>query len=423
MFDARQAKALPPGAHITVSGAPGLRLVATATTRRWVYRFKSPLDGRMRQTKLGEWPAMGLPAALAAWERVRRERAAGADPVVQRKADRALAARASLRAGYSVRVLCDEYLAAYAGTVVAKTLAEITRLFDRELSAIENTPAAEVTRAQAFDLLHRMRDRPVVARRLRQGLGAAWDRALDAGALPPETPNWWRLVLRGRLPSLGKIVAGQPVGPGKRVLDAAEVGDLLRWLPNFSRDVEDVLTLYLWTLCRGAEIVAMRRDEITREADGVWWTIPRARLKSRRNPMTIDLRVPLVGRALAVVERRLTASDAARLFPSPGRRGDGHIMQKAAGVAVYWHMPYCQTRPESARPRLPVSQWAPHDLRRTGRTMLSALGCPQEIGEALLGHLLPGVAKVYDRWGHDPERRRWLSLLSARLESLCAGPR
>ena len=420
MFNARAAKALQPGDHMVIDEAPGLRLVATETRRTWTYRFKSPVDGNMRQMKLGEWPAMPFAGAFAAWDAARQLRSTGVDPSAQRKADRVLAASPAPRAVLSVRDVCDEYLAAHRGTVVAKTWAEIDRLLAREIDSIAALPAASITRAHAFDLLDPMRSRPGVAGRLRQSLGAAWDRALDAGRMPPETPNWWRLVLRGKLPSQGKRVDGERVGTGKRVLTEVEVGTLLRWLPNFSRDIEDVLTMYLWTCCRGAEILAAEKTEITREPDGVWWTVPRGKLKVRRNPLTVDLRVPLVGRALAVVERRLAAGSGPWLFPTPGR-GKTHILRNSITAAVWSHMPYAGTRPEWTRVRLPVTHWAPHDLRRTGRTMLAALECPDNIAEAILGHMAGGVVGVYDRYGYDPQRRVWLTALATRLESLAAG--
>lgn len=263
-----------------------------------------------------------------------------------------------------------------------------------------------------------MRDRPVVARRLRQGLGAAWDAALDAGRLAPEVPNWWRLVLRGKLASKGKTIGGKQHGPTKRVLSDTKTAKVIRFLPNFSRDVDDVCTLYLWTCCRGAGIVSMEHGEVTREADGVWWAVPREKLKMRRNPLTVDLRVPLVGQALDVVERRLTAAPGTFLFPSPGKKSKGHIQQKAIGVAVWSHMPYAETRPDWIRPRLPVENWAPHDLRRTGRTMLAPLGCPAEVAEAIIGHMPPGIQAIYDRYGYDLQRRAWLVKLANHLEAL-----
>ena len=79
-FDASAAKLLQPGDHIMVDGCPGLRLVATATRRTWTYRYKSPVDGRMRQVAIGPWPATSSAAATVAWEAPRQRRDAGEDP-------------------------------------------------------------------------------------------------------------------------------------------------------------------------------------------------------------------------------------------------------------------------------------------------------------------------------------------------------
>lgn len=419
MFDARAAKALAAGDHLTFAEAPGLRLVASATVRAWIYRYRSPVDGRMRQVRLGRWPAMGWPAALGAWERVRAERDAGADPAAQRRAQRVEAAAKDASRAYTVRKACDDYLAAYARQVAAKTFAEAERILASDLGALADRPAATITRADAFALIEARSTHPVQAARLRQLLGAVWDRALDAGRLPPEVPNWWRLVLRGKLASRGKLVGGEHRGEGRRALTEPELALLLPWLPNFSRDVDDALTLQLWTCCRGAEVVQMEGAELTDESDGLWWTVPRVKLKMRRLPTLGDLRVPLVGRAAAVARRRLAAASGSYLFPSRAERG--HIEQKALGVAVWMHMPRCSTRPAWERPRLPVIDWAPHDLRRTGRTMLAALGCPDEVGEAILGHMQPGVRGLYNVHRYDAERRTWLTRLAARLEQLDGG--
>ena len=416
MFDARAAKALQPGQHLIVDDAPGLRLVAAESRRTWIYRYRSPVDQRVRQIRLGHWPAMGLPAALAAWQKVREQRDAGTDPARDKRERRRQAAVEAREGQYTVRKACDDFLSSYAGTVTPKTYGEAERLLARELDAIENRPAASITRADAFDLLDGMRGRPVVAAALRRVLGAAWDRALDAGRLAPDVPNWWRLVLRGKLPSKGKIIGGEHQGVEKRVLSEAELQLLLPWMPNFTGPVEDALTMILWTACRGAEVVAMEAEEITDEPDGWWWTVPREKLKMRRNPLTVDLRVPLEGRALAIVKRRLQVTPKGHLFPSRADRG--HIDQKALGVAVYVHMPHVTFREEWVRPRLPVSGWAPHDLRRTARTLLASLGCPTEVAEAILGHAQPGIVGTYNRFGYEAERRVWLKRLSAKLEVL-----
>jgi hypothetical protein len=84
-FDARAAKLLPPGGHYTMPDCPGLRFEASSTTRAWIYRYKSPVDGKMRQVKIGDWPAISINAAKAEWEKLRDQRARGDDPAAERR--------------------------------------------------------------------------------------------------------------------------------------------------------------------------------------------------------------------------------------------------------------------------------------------------------------------------------------------------
>ncbi|SIR01046.1 integrase family protein [Pseudacidovorax sp. RU35E] len=416
-FDAREAKLLQPGQTIIVPESPGLRLAASTSRRSWVYRYKAA-DGRMRQLTIGQWPAMTLAKAQALWEDLRAGRKGGVDPVDAKKAARAAAAAPKRRAaGYPVRQLVQDYLGGHIDVHrKPKGRAEVRRLLEGYLGAIDDHQAATLKRADAFSLLEGLAKTPVLAGQIRQELGAAWDYALDAGRLPEETPNWWRLIMRGRLRSKGKLVQGERI-TAKRVLSDVELGLLLRWLPNFTSLIDDGLTLYLWTGARGAEIVAMEAREISEENDGLWWTVPKAKTKTSRIEHATDLRVPLVGRAEAVVRRRLANTPSGYLFPKRPP-AEGPVDQKVMGVAVWYHMPYSKTRPDVLRPRLPVEHWAPHDLRRTVRTQLAAMGCPDAVAEAVLGHLPPGIQGVYNRHSYDVERRIWLEKWSARLEEL-----
>jgi len=424
-FDARNAKLLQPGEHITLDDYPGLRLKATASGRAWIYRFKSPVDGRMRQIKIGAWPAMSYPAAIVAWEKLKNDRDAGKDPAVLKREERKAAResseqqRSKKKSVLSVKDVCDLYITGYIDLHRKEKGAGYVRwLFDtmipKEFSSLQ---AESITRSQAFDLLNSHIKTPVLAANLRAELGSTWDYALDAGRLPETTPNWWRNIMRGKLKSKGKKVQGVHVGTSKRVLTESELKLLLPWLPNFSETVRDVLTLYLWTGARGAEIVATREEEITEESDGLWLTMPKARTKNARHENATDHRVPLVGRAKEIILRRMKTARNGFLFPSNIKRVH-HVEQKSVQVAVHYHQPYSKTHPKNDRPRLPVTHWAPHDLRRTARTLLASLGCPGDTAEVIIGHMLPGVKGVYDRHTYDKERREWLTRLDAHLESL-----
>lgn len=425
-FDAREAKLLEPGQHFTISECPGLRLEASASARSWIYRFKSPVDQRMRQIKIGTWPKMSLAAATAEWEKLRDVRAAGRDPANERRDERqkekdALAkAREESERRLTVRKLCTMYLEGHVDRnrkerSAAEARRTLVRVLDDHPDFADLDPAL-VTRARAFSLLEHYLDTPVQAGRLRAELGATWDYGHDAGKLDEEVPNWWRQIMRGKLRSKGHIRDGVAIGTAKRVLSRDEIGTLIRWLPNFSRMVEDVVTLYMWTCTRGSEILEMEAHEITREGDALWWTVPKAKTKNSWRDKATDLRVPLVGRARKIVQARLELVKSGYLFPSEGR--SGHVEQKTVSAMVWMHQPYAKTRPTYERKRLPVTHWSVHDLRRTGRTQLAALGCPDEVAEAVLGHMPVGIASVYNLHRYDRERLEWLTRLSEHYESL-----
>ncbi|PFH12917.1 tyrosine-type recombinase/integrase [Burkholderia sp. JKS000303] len=417
-FDTRTAKQMLPGSHLTFDDFPGLRLQASATRRSWIYRYKSPVDGVMRQVKLGEWPAMSYAAAISAWEQARAKRAAGEDMRhARREARKAGQGGGGDDGTYTVRQLCLDFLSGYIDKNRAPAgAAAVRRRVMAKIAPIANVAPIGVTRKQAFDLLAGLSSTPVYASSLRNELGAAWDYALDAGRIPETTPNWWRTVMKGKLQSKGKRVAGKQV-VAKRVLSQDEIATLVKWLPNYRDEVRDVLTMYLWTALRGAELVAMEGQHVTAESDGLWWTIPKEMTKNRRRKAATDHRVPLVGRAEAIVRVRMKQYGKGYLFPHQGPDAEGpHITQRDVQQAAWERQPYSGRRP--AEGQVPVTHWAPHDLRRTARTQLAALGCPREVGEAIVGHMLPGVEGIYNRHTYDAEKRVWLTRLADHLELL-----
>ena len=409
-FDARSAKQLQAGKHIVVEDFPGLRLEATAAGKAWIYRYNA--GGKMRQIKIGQWPALSLPSAITKWQELKDARSLGVDPALAKKAER----QAKRKAVYTVAQAVEDY---YQGHLLVNRQevganAVYARLV-KAIESIESDAAESITRRVAFDLISGLAENPVLAKSVRNELGAAWAFALDAGLLPENTPNFWRDILAGKLRSKGAMRDGKRKGTAKRTLSEAELKTLLEVdLKRFSQQVRDFLMIQLWTCTRGAEIVQMRHDQIADEKDGVWWTVPKEFTKGRNNPNATDLRVPLDGRALEIVQRLRLQKGL--LFPSVSRQGViGPQKQTYMQSKVNYLQPYCKQKPEHVRERLTVTHWSPHDLRRTGRTMLAQLGCPREVAESILGHVMPGVEGVYNIYQYDPERRHWLTLWSSRL--------
>lgn len=413
-FDARKIKQMQPGTHASIDGFPGLRIEATTSKRSWTYRYKSPVDGLMKQTKLGEWPAMSYGAAIAAWEAARTNRSAGVDISAEKRRKRQ--GESELKQPYTVKTLCDDYIVGHVERHRGESAsANAIRLIRAGIKPIANLYPESITRQQAFSLIDGKRNSPTMAARLRAELGAAWEYAIDAEKLPSSTPNWWRQIMQGRLKSVGRVRAGERTRE-KRVLSDDELTTLLAWTKLAPDLLRDAVTLYLWTGTRGAEIMAMEGAEITQERDGIWWTIPKAKTKNANVESATDHRVPLIGRALSIVQRRKDAYGSGYLFPA--KRVKSHTIQKTVQEMIYRCQPYSNVKHAYGAPTLTVTHWGLHDLRRTIRTMLARLGCPHEVAEAIIGHVLGGVAGVYNRHRYDNERREWLARIDIELERL-----
>lgn len=419
-FDPKAAAKLAAGEHILYAAAPGLRLVASEGARRsWIYRYRDPVP-RMtknrklvhptKQTKLGQWPAMDWQAALAAWAAASGQRAAGSDPAALRKAakDEAAAKAQALHdaAEKTVGWLVEQYLT----RVVEphrkeKGAAETRRMLTRAIARYRGIPARDLTREQAHQMIEAVADTaPRVAAMSRQALRAAWEHGRDRGAVEAN-------------PFAGRTVGGVFKAKRRdRYLTDEEAGQLLHWWQepgSMSRTVTDILTLTLYLGLRSGEVCGIHADELVERAGVLWLDIPASRMKGGKAHS-----VPLVnGTAKKIIEARRRAGGY--LFPATN--GDGPVAQKIAGVEVYATSGRSKAPVYRHRKVCPVKEWAPHDLRRTARTMLSKLGAPFEIGEAILAHEMPKVAATYTVVGpQDPRKAEWLRKLGKHLDRLAA---
>lgn len=303
------------------------------------------------------------------------------------------------------------------GATAARRALERMLAAEPELAA---TDANKVTRAQCFDVLDARKATPMATAKLRSMLGSAWEFALDAGRLDGNTPNWWRQLMQGKLKSKGKVMGGKHVGQSRRALRNEEIAALLGWLGNMHQIGRDAVVMYLWTCTRGSEIFAMRPEHVAKEGAVLWWTVPKELTKNARFAEAVDLRVPLFGQARQVVERRL-ASVGRSGFLFENGKGEQYT-QHAFSTYIYDLQPYSPKakRRGSRATDMPVTNWTPHNLRRTGRTLLAALGCPREIAEAVVGHMPPAIEATYNVHTYDAERVEWLQRLDAHLASLAS---
>ena len=67
-----------------------------------------------------------------------------------------------------------------------------------------------------------------------------------------------------------------------------------------------------------------------------------------------------------------------------------------------------------------MPRWTPHDLRRTGATILNELGYNADVIEKALNHGARGIRAVYNRAQYAEQRKQMLEEWAQWLEKLAA---
>jgi integrase len=162
-----------------------------------------------------------------------------------------------------------------------------------------------------------------------------------------------------------------------------------------------LVRLLVMTGQRLSEVAGMRWDEID-EAARIW-TLPAARSKTGQ-PNEVAL-ADAAWAIIASLPRRGPYVLSTR--PQADKPLGGHNHPKVALAA----------RIAEIDPAALTGQWQFHDLRRTFRTRLSALGISSEIAELCVGHQKTGMVAIYNLHSFRPEKARamqtWAQALAA----------
>jgi len=179
----------------------------------------------------------------------------------------------------------------------------------------------------------------------------------------------------------------------------------IRGTPNFGQDNLLAIKLLLALCVRKGELLGARWEELDLDGAtpaGAVWHLPASRTKTGQS-----LDIPL---APAVVEwfSTLRALAAGSDYVFPKRRRDPRERVPHMGIDTL--------NVALQRVKHEMAHFTLHDLRRTARTHLAALGVRREVAERCLGHKLRGVEGIYDRHDYFKERRaaleQWMKLIN-----------
>ena len=391
-IQAAAKRAVDTGARQELSDTAlaGLRLRLTPSGgKSWVLACRDAL-GAMRRFPLGEHPGMGIADARDAAREMRVKVREGADPVAERRRQRAVGRDARDGIGTLTAVL-DLY---------AKQRGETLRSWPESRRRIEGVFAAYLPRPLAT-----MR-----AGDLQMTTDAHKAKQSAAAAVRYIRPVLKWAAQRGYV-AAEVAVLHQPatVRRRDRVLSLDELRAVLPALDASTRPYAAALRFMLLTLARREEVAAATWRDMDLDA-GVW-TIPTTKNGQPH-------KVPLSAQAVALLTAQKPAKPAKPSAPKPGALPAFVFHVEGGGRLVNWDR---ETKVIQAASK--TEGWTRHDLRRTGATLLGEMGFDPHVIEAALNHtaIHSQLAATYNRSRYMPEVTRALQALADRLDGVVQG--
>jgi len=213
-----------------------------------------------------------------------------------------------------------------------------------------------------------------------------------------------------------RLDAGGKEESRTRALSGDELSALfaaIRKEPSFGGDNLMLVRLLLALCVRKGELLGARWSEF--DLDGKSSNGPVWRLPAERSKTGAPLDIPLVSEVVDWLRAvKAMSTDTEWVFPA--RRRDSRSKQRRDHVG--------RDTLNVALTRLDLNKieaFTVHDLRRTARTHLAALGVAPHVAELCLNHKPRGVGAIYDRHSYFTDRRTALQSWTDLLVQLEAG--
>lgn len=377
------------GLPVVKTDGDGLTFTLSAKgTAAWTLRYR--YAGKAKELTLGRYPDLTLTKAreMAAEKRVDvcRGRDVAAEKQSQKEADKlaALVAKSD-----TVKALYDDF---YARQIEGqrKNPEQVGGVFALHiLPAIGSKAVTEIRPLDIDRMLRPIVDRGIfrTAVKVLQLTKALFNFAMKRHIVTsnPAAPFNWQDI-------------GGETGPRSRVLTKTEVAKFfkaIRDTPNFAPYSAAALKLLLALGVRKMELLKATWDEFDLKAGE--WHLPAERTKTEA-----AIRIPLSPWVVSILKEQKERGHNAYVFPvlriAPGKT------TRYMGETTLNHALYML--------QSDLDPFTVHDLRRTARTHLAALGVAPYIAEMCLNHKPKGIEAVYNVHDYFEERKAALGSLA-----------
>jgi integrase len=402
LTDTAIRRAKPTSKTQRISDAGGLYLEIAPSGGKW-WRWKYRFQKKEKRLSFGVYPDVGLAEARSKRDEARKLLAAGSDPGEHRKAIKVAGLE---HAANSFEVVAREWLAVrkHEWTATQYTKEE-GRLKKHAFPWIGSKPVSGLGVADIRPLIERVAKAGHLeqAHRLRFQIS----RVLVFAVATARADRDPAADLKAVLPSRRK--QNFPT-----ITDPVKVGELLRAIDGFGGSFPVACALRLAPLwfCRPGEVRLAEWSHFDLDSESPTYSVPPSNRKLRKadkeNPSTLPHVIPLSEQAIAILRELQPLTGGGRyLFPGArdARRSmsDGAINAALASIGFKGIL-------------------VGHGFRHMASTLLREMGWSADAVERQLSHKEPGVAGVYNKAQHLPERRKMMQAWADYLDALRARP-
>jgi integrase len=395
------------GEAVLLADGAGLYLrKQTSAGTTWTFRYR--FGGRDRWMALGNYPDMELAEARKVARLKRTMVDAGRDPLLEKQTEieaQLKAVEAKKARGKFSELAKDWYSTEIMGGRLKHPEVPRRYLDKYLLPEFGDAVPADITPAMAARLLARVaRHAPTASNDLLRFMRRVFRFAVRR-----------RLIAMSPVSDFNLSDAGGQESARQRSLSREELENLfkaMRDAQSFGGTNLLTVKLLLALGVRKGELLRAKWSEF--DLDGTTDLGPLWRLPASRTKTAAPLSIPLVPAVVGWLKSlREVASGSEFVFPK--RRRDHR--QRALHVGID------TLNASLAAVEHGLEAFTIHDLRRTMRTHLSALGVRTEVAERCLNHKLPGIQSVYNTHDYFVERRAALESWTALLLEIERGER
>lgn len=401
-------------------GTVKMRTEGISVLFRWRYR----INGTHKDFTCGTWPKDSLAEIREERKKARKMLDDGKDPAIEKHIERLKSHAEQAEAMDKEQARISE-AEARKGRLDVRGLfarwerlelirrkdkgAEVRRSFEKDVFPVIGHVAVEdVTRSMVAKLLYNVVERgaPIIARNLLGDMRQMFGFAIK---------NDW--IENDPSSHLKRDDFGRKV-ERERVLSETEIKALPDKLADANMADQNIATLWIMlsTCCRISEISQARWVDV--DLDAAKWRIPPENAKNAK-----EHTVYLSSFAIEHFEtlRRLS-EDSSWVLPASYK--NSYICLKSLTKQVGDRqrgdrLPMKGRSVNTNSLALPGGKWTPHDLRRTGATMMGALGVRPDVIEKCLNHVEQNkLVRIYQRQKLQTEQAEAWRLLGERLELL-----